>query len=164
MSHKTLINGTAYNVIGGKTLVGGTAYSISKGNTLVSGTAYDINFTPPTPQSHLLAEYLFDGQTYVDTSGKGNNLTLTGTAPFISDGSGGYFIDNFVSYNDKASHYLTAPANAFNSAQMISLWFKAGNNGGQTGKAQLMASDSTASLSIQKTHNGGGNTSELDCL
>lgn len=44
MSHKTLINGTAYNVIGGTTLVNGTSYSISKGNTLVGGTAYTIPF------------------------------------------------------------------------------------------------------------------------
>lgn len=47
MSHKTLINGTAYNVIGGTTLVNGTSYSISKGNTLVGGTAYSINFGSP---------------------------------------------------------------------------------------------------------------------
>lgn len=45
MSHKTLINGTAYNVIGGTTLVNGTNYSISKGNTLVGGTGYTINFS-----------------------------------------------------------------------------------------------------------------------
>ena len=47
MAHKTLIDGTAYEIGGGKTLIGGTAYSIDKGKTLVAGTAYDIGFTPP---------------------------------------------------------------------------------------------------------------------
>lgn len=44
MAHKTLINGTAYEVTGGKCLVNGTGYSIQKGRTLVSGTGYDIGF------------------------------------------------------------------------------------------------------------------------
>ena len=47
MSHKSLINGTAYEVKGGKCLVNGTAYSIKKGRTLIGGTGYDITFTPP---------------------------------------------------------------------------------------------------------------------
>lgn len=44
MAHRTLIDGTAYEVSRGKTLVDGTAYSIKKGNTLVDGTAYEIGF------------------------------------------------------------------------------------------------------------------------
>lgn len=44
MAHKTLINGTAYEVTGGKCLVNGTGYSIQKGRTLVNGTGYDIGF------------------------------------------------------------------------------------------------------------------------
>lgn len=43
-THKTLINGTLYDVTGGKCLVGGIAYSIQKGRTLVDGTGYDIEF------------------------------------------------------------------------------------------------------------------------
>ncbi len=46
MAHRTLINGTAYEICGGKTLVGGTAYEIGKGKTLIGGTAYEIGFTP----------------------------------------------------------------------------------------------------------------------
>ena len=45
-THKTLINGTAYEVKGGKCLVNGTVYSIKKGRTLIGGTGYDITFTP----------------------------------------------------------------------------------------------------------------------
>lgn len=47
MAHKTLVNGTAYEVKGGKCLINGTAYSIKKGRTLIGGTGYDITFGPP---------------------------------------------------------------------------------------------------------------------
>lgn len=42
MAHKTLINGTSYNVVGGSTLVGGTSYRIQAGRTLIGGTGYSI--------------------------------------------------------------------------------------------------------------------------
>lgn len=44
MAHKTLVNGTAYEVNGGKCLVNGTGYDIQKGRTLIGGTGYDITF------------------------------------------------------------------------------------------------------------------------
>lgn len=43
-AHKTLINGTAYEVKGGKCMVNGTVYNILKGRTLIGGTGYDITF------------------------------------------------------------------------------------------------------------------------
>ena len=46
MSHKTLVNGTAYEVKGGKCLVNGTSYDIKKGRTLIGGTGYDITLAP----------------------------------------------------------------------------------------------------------------------
>lgn len=49
MAHKTLIDGTAYEISGGKALVNGTAYSIKNGKTLVGGTAYEIGFEAFTP-------------------------------------------------------------------------------------------------------------------
>lgn len=45
-THKTLVNGTVYEVKGGKCLVNGTVYNILKGRTLIDGTGYDINFEP----------------------------------------------------------------------------------------------------------------------
>ena len=48
MAHKTLIDGTAYEISGGRTLVDGTTYSIDKGKTLVDGTAHEISFAQPT--------------------------------------------------------------------------------------------------------------------
>ena len=41
-THKTLVNGTAYEVKSGKCLVNGTAYNILKGRTLIGGTGYDV--------------------------------------------------------------------------------------------------------------------------
>lgn len=43
-THKTLVNGTVYEVKGGKCLVNGTSYDIKKGRTLIGGTGYDIPF------------------------------------------------------------------------------------------------------------------------
>lgn len=45
-THKTLVNGTAYEVKGGKCMVNGTAYDIKKGRTLIGGTGYDLTFAP----------------------------------------------------------------------------------------------------------------------
>ena len=45
-AHKTLVNGTLYEVKGGKCLVNGTGYSVKKGRTLIGGTGYDIAFAP----------------------------------------------------------------------------------------------------------------------
>ena len=44
MAHKTLINGTSYDIKSGRTLIGGTGYDIKKGRTLIGGTGYDIKF------------------------------------------------------------------------------------------------------------------------
>lgn len=43
-THKTLVNGTVYEVKGGKCLVNGAVYNILKGRTLIGGTGYDITF------------------------------------------------------------------------------------------------------------------------
>ncbi len=45
-THKTLVNGTVYEVKGGKCMVDGTVYNILKGRTLIDGTGYDITFKP----------------------------------------------------------------------------------------------------------------------
>ena len=47
MAHKTLVNGTAYDVKGGKVLVNGTGYDIKNGKTLVNGTGYTVGFSVP---------------------------------------------------------------------------------------------------------------------
>lgn len=49
-THKTLVNGTAYEVKGGKCMVGGTVYSIEKGRTLIGGTGYDVLLEGGSPK------------------------------------------------------------------------------------------------------------------
>lgn len=47
MAHKTLIDGTGFEIVSGRTLVNGTGYDIDRGRTLVNGTGYDIDFGIP---------------------------------------------------------------------------------------------------------------------
>ena len=63
MSHKTIVNGTIYDVQGGKCLVNGTSYDIKKGRTLIGGTGYDITFAPPFPRKGDLITMNLDGTT-----------------------------------------------------------------------------------------------------
>lgn len=49
-THKTLVNGTVYEVKGGKCMVGGTVYSIKKGRTLINGTGYDVLLEDGSPK------------------------------------------------------------------------------------------------------------------
>ena len=60
-THKTLVNGTVYEVKGGKCMVGGTVYNILKGRTLINGTGYDITFAPPFPKKGDLITMNLDG-------------------------------------------------------------------------------------------------------
>lgn len=45
--HKTLIDGTGYEVKSGRVLIAGTGYNVKKGRTLIGGTGYDISFGTP---------------------------------------------------------------------------------------------------------------------
>ena len=66
MSHKTLVNGTAYTVKGGKCLVNGTVYNILKGRTLIGGTVYDITL----PGIGIMVSTLSVGQSvYMKVNG-----------------------------------------------------------------------------------------------
>lgn len=60
-THKTLVNGTVYEVKGGKCMVGGTVYNILKGRTLIDGTGYDITFAPSLPRKGDLITMNLDG-------------------------------------------------------------------------------------------------------
>lgn len=42
MTHKTLISGTAYEVVGGAQMIDGTKFQMGGGKTLIDGTACDI--------------------------------------------------------------------------------------------------------------------------
>ena len=57
-THKTLVNGTVYEVKGGKCRVNGTVYNILKGRTLIGGTGYDITFEEAIGKTWVLNEVL----------------------------------------------------------------------------------------------------------
>lgn len=90
MAHKTLVNGTAYEVKGGKCLVNGTSYDIKKGRTLIGGTGYDIVFSSASP---ILDEIDWTTIREVSDAGQGANywsigdrkaVTLNGTIGKLS--------------------------------------------------------------------------------
>ena len=81
MVHKTLVNGTAYEVKGGKCLVNGTSYDIKKGRTLIDGTGYDIALGSKTWLINAsLSDSSLDNLGYIPNSG------YVGP-PFISNGN-----------------------------------------------------------------------------
>ena len=97
MAHKTLVNGTAYEVKGGKCLVNGTAYSIKKGRTLINGTGEDIVFSSV---SQILDENDWTTIREVSDAGQGSNywsigdrkaITLNGTLGHLS-------LSNYTTY------------------------------------------------------------------
>lgn len=45
--HKTLIDGTGYEIKSGRVLIAGTGYDVKKGRTLIDGTGYDIKLGTP---------------------------------------------------------------------------------------------------------------------
>ena len=90
MAHKTLVNGTAYEVKGGKCLVNGTSYDIKKGRTLINGTGEDIVFSSISP---TLDETDWATIREVSDAGQGANywsigdrkaVTLNGTVGKLS--------------------------------------------------------------------------------
>lgn len=90
MAHKTLVNGTAYEVKGGKCLVNGTSYDIKKGRTLINGTGEDIVFSSGSP---ILDETDWATIREVSDAGQGANywsigdrkaVTLNGTVGKLS--------------------------------------------------------------------------------
>ena len=97
MSHKTLVNGAAYEVKGGKCLVNGTSYDIKKGRTLINGTGEDIVFSSVPP---ILDENDWATIREVSDAGQGSNywsigdrkaITLNGTLGHLS-------LSNYTTY------------------------------------------------------------------
>lgn len=70
MAHRTLINGTGYDISGGREMIGGTGYAKKGGRTLVNGTEYEIGFAKPVTieitatKTNNLASVTIDGTIY----------------------------------------------------------------------------------------------------
>lgn len=103
MSHRTLIDGTGYDITGGRTLIGGTGYDIKGGRTLVDGVGYDLNF------SKSFADYTWSeiiaacaSKTVPDTWAIGDQKPMT-------IGGTNYLIDIIGKNHDTYSSGGTAP-------------------------------------------------------
>ena len=105
-THKTLVNGTAYEVKGGKCMVNGTVYNILKGRTLIDGTGYDITFEEAIGKTWVINERLyasaFNDSYQFNVSFVSNGQTFSGFfAKWVSsEYQLGYFTDvNQSGYN-----------------------------------------------------------------
>lgn len=79
MAHRTLINGTGYNVKGGRTLINGTGYSIKKGRTLINGTGYDVSFGPYLITPDTISQYFTVANSSYYFAGNGSTYTSNNT-------------------------------------------------------------------------------------
>lgn len=61
--HKTLIDGTGYEIKSGRALIAGTGYDIKKGRTLIGGTGYDVKLGTP------VGELAVGTSVFIDFSG-----------------------------------------------------------------------------------------------
>ena len=97
MAHKTLVNGTVYEVKGGKCLVNGTVYSIKKGRTLINGTGEDIVFSSV---SQILDENDWTTIREVSDAGQGSNYWSIGDRKAIMlNGTMGHLsLSNYTTY------------------------------------------------------------------
>ena len=97
MAHKTLVNGTVYEVNGGKCLVNGTSYDIKKGRTLINGTGEDIVFSSVSP---ILDENDWTTIREVSDAGQGSNYWSIGERKAITlNGTVGHLmLSNYTTY------------------------------------------------------------------
>ena len=109
MAHKTLIDGTAYNIKGGRDLIGGTGYAKKSGKVLIDGTVYAIEFVKKLKltivnaidSSNMSGSVIYNGKAH--TSGtleveQGETVTIA----LRNDGGNGWCFVG-VNGNDAAS-------------------------------------------------------------
>ena len=117
MAHKTLIDGTSYNVVSGTSMVSGATYNISSGNTLVDGTRYNINFGPKkTAMLYSDGSFVFqDG----DDIAAGKSLTASYTD----------FEDTYSPpWNGKQQYFTSVDFNTEISPSLMYYWFYNASN------------------------------------
>ena len=97
MAHKTIVNGTVYEVKGGKCLVNGTSYDIKKGRTLINGTGEDIVFSSVSP---ILDENDWTTIREVSDAGQGSNYWSIGDRKAVTlNGTVGHLtLSNYTTY------------------------------------------------------------------
>lgn len=118
MAHKTLVNGTFYEVKGGRTPVDGTGYEIKGGRTLIGATGYDVPF------GKTVGEVPVGSMVYLKENGKsvGYVVIQQGTPGALYDAScdGCWLMRkevcsdsmSFGSYNDYANSNASSHLNS----------------------------------------------------
>lgn len=85
MAHKTLVDGTAYEISGGNVKVGGTGYKLSAGKTMFKGTGFNISFAGVpigwllntvirVPSSAIALRFVSNETAFVRIQKSGTNL------------------------------------------------------------------------------------------
>lgn len=152
MAHKTMVDGTAYEIKGGRTLVDGTAYDVKKGKTLVGGTAYDIGFSKT--QTVIASGDSFGSHSQQSSrklhslSINGESITSTGTYSYETDG----ILTIIVTVNGDPNASIVAGV-WLNSEKVLSGY---GSYTLNTEAAQILIDFSTNGILIRGTRYTGG--------
>lgn len=155
MSHRAMIDGTAYEVTGGKTMVDGTVYSITGGKTMVDGTVYGIDFgSAEIPVSFDGTHTIYgDGKRgWIEITGKGT-LTVTGTITadiylLGKGGTGARVNSKYVKYSTDKT-YTTTSGTGGDGGKYLEVY---GQTLSGTYEASLNASDGSSSKSTTGDH------------
>lgn len=112
--HKTLIDGTGYEIKSGRVLIAGTGYDIKKGRTLIGGTGYDIKFGVPVGELAVGTSVFMNvnGVRKEFIVGHQGNLTLTYSDSEFSSGTwllmrDIYALNTFYKLEDVFNEFLS---------------------------------------------------------
>lgn len=115
MSHKVLINGTAYGVAGGNDLKDGTKYQIGGGRTLINGTGYEIKFRASGYTMRITGsggQITYNGIAQIETFTvqPGDSISITVTAIFkpLSHDFGNRKVESEIYINSEVVKKATA--------------------------------------------------------
>lgn len=112
--HKTLIDGTGYEIKSGRVLIAGTGYDIKKGRTLIGGTGYDVKFSVPVGELAVGTSVFMNvnGVRKEFIVGHQGNLTLTYNDSEFSSGTwllmrDIYALNTFYKLEDVFNEFLS---------------------------------------------------------
>ena len=112
--HKTMIDGTGYEIKSGRVLIAGTGYGVKKGRTLIGGTGYDIKFGVPVGELAVGTSVFMNvnGVRKEFIVGHQGNLTLTYSDSEFSSGTwllmrDIYALNTFYKLEDVFNEFLS---------------------------------------------------------
>lgn len=139
-NHKTLINGSIYNITAGKCLINGTDYNIKNGCTLINGVEYNINLKP----------------TIVTVKGEGAGFTPDGEVAI-----------SYIKINNE-SEISTETVKEFKPGENVEIKLFAQNYGSSYNRAYIMingeevARASAAGETVEYTFDATGKNVQIE--